>query len=204
MPPKLSVRLPRTETRRGAHSFVILIDRVSLDPHIAHSLAWEGTHYRTGALVDAARLQEGSLVLEHTEAIDSNTAGPRRYWRLMLILWRYSAATIDPWTEVSRVMAPASHAALELRQLAARILAQDPWREGETIAAVAERICALIDAELRLHGGSVRAQVLDLILNFLVSRLVDERGEVELPSRRPPMRIRAASNERRKVAVIEQ
>ena len=184
----LSVRLPRTETRRGAHSHLILIDRVSLDPYIPSMLAWQGTHYRTGALIEASKLREGSLVLETTQALDSNVTAARRYWRLMLILWRYSRTTAEPWTELSRMMAPSSYASFEMRQLAARMLDQDFWRDNETIDDAAERICASVDKELRLLRRRDRTEVTDRLLHLIVSRLVEERGELELEKYKPQIK----------------
>lgn len=179
------IALPKTPTRRGGCTTLVLVARVNTDPKILGMLAWEGRYCRTGTRLQEHELLEicqghAPLVLELTEVDTSSTASTRRKWRLLKILWQYDAVH-KSFVEIARMFPPSSYEETELRKLAARVMGQDLWRELESVDEAAVRIHSYLDREIHELGPRQRP-VVETVLHRLVSRLVDDGGSVDLAS----------------------
>ena len=185
-----TVKLPHTETRRGAvYTSLTLIEHVSLDPHVPNGLAWQGKLYKPGSQIDRdllidAYVRHGRpvLALEHTEIAQSKAVNvARRKWLLLLILWRYDVEH-DAWTEAARLVAPDAHTGLEFRKVAHRLLEPDQLSLVETIEASAGRLHSYIQSEVEQLQVD-RTAVLERVLLRLLTRILQDRGAVDWPGR---------------------
>ena len=179
-----AVQIPRTATRRGAAAVCVLIDRVNLNPRVPGLMAWDGPRFRPGDAIDSGLVPNGKLLLEATEVEDPSGHAKRRYWTLMYVLWQFDGR-LNGWAEVTRVKAPLVYGGVqELRQLAARMLGQDTWRELESLTDTVERINAYLDSEISSLGDRC-GPVLELVIHRMAAKVVDI-GSVRRPAARPP------------------
>jgi hypothetical protein len=149
------------------------------------ALAWEGKCYLPGSLVAEAELygeaRHHPVVLEFSKALPARP-GHKGYagrWRQLFILWQWSPG-LSQWRELGRAEDMPLDSAPELRQLAARAIRQDVWRATESVETAADRIHALLEAEMH-ELGDRRPEVLAILHGLVVARMADE--EVALMGR---------------------
>lgn len=175
-----SIRLPNSSQRRDPTAHCTLLSRVNLNPRSYGRLAWEGDHHVSGSLIEASALfgkfGPTPVILESTQAeplvkgANSNT--PKGRWRQLYILWIWNPK-LEKWREIGRAEDRPLDAAPEMRQLAARAMQQDRWRDEETVAAAADRIWAMFDDEL-VALGDKRREVLAIFYEIVLSRMLAE------------------------------
>lgn len=183
------VKLPKTESRRGGFATLASIERVDMDPKVVEGAAWEGKYYKPGSFVSmdeltASHREHGGpvLFLEKTECEEPKKINvSQRKWKLLLVLWRYDVAN-KCWLELARLMSPDPYTLMEFRKVAHRLLEPETLKAVETAEQSAARLHSVIEKEVKqLHVG--RVAVMELLLHYIVSRIVDERGSMEWPAR---------------------
>lgn len=184
----VAVSLPRTSTRRGAHSSALIVRRVDLSPKTPEGLAWEGTLLKPGAVVSEKELlahchSEGCpVVLERTEIL-TRPSPVRKFWTLQLILWQFDKQTRS-FAQIASVQPPNSYECQSMRELAAKALGQELWRKLEAVSDSAGRIEDYLAREIHLLGPR-KAPVIERVIDGLVSRLIDETGFASWPPKKP-------------------
>jgi hypothetical protein len=167
-------RLPRTATRRGAISYVKLIEKVL--PHAENAAGFVGRLLRPGALIEEEELftapGRNPVLLESTDAlaVEGNN-GKRKYDRLYL-LWRYEQPS-KSWIEIARSQSWDNTWVYALRDPARVALGRDSWRVVPTVIEASVRIGDLLDAELSDLPDHLRTRVLERLYEEIGSRFAD-------------------------------
>lgn len=178
------VRLPKSSTRTDRVANIRIIERVNLDLRVYGALAWEGPVCKPGSHIDEFRLVPG-IVLECTQAepVLPGHKGHKGRWRQLWILWQW-IPTRGMWRELGRAADMPLDAAPELRQLARRAMKQDAWRDRESAEAAADRLYRLFDSECHQLAAEVRPEVLAILHQLVVTRMVHEEHLIRKPSGR--------------------
>jgi hypothetical protein len=173
----VSIRIPRSPSRRGQQGFATLILRISTGP----LTGFDGTHLRRGSSIDYAALWPNPkypatpLLLEYLGSDGSGWGHNRSndVW----VLWRFNLEKKE-WDQIASVAARGkdwyySFAPIVRRELAAIALLID----DATIDAASARVIASLDGELReLIDENDKNRLMARAYNQFTERLVRHAG----------------------------
>lgn len=167
------VRLPSSSATRESRykSFAKLLYHV--EPHAATGFGFHGKICKPGAMVRESELWPSEeypprpVLLEYVAG-----AGRERGAGVLYVLWSFDSARRE-WIELGRAMAAAAEWSTILRPLALQALRppRKPAGCAHDVGAVAERIVAALDAELRPIEYAEQLQVLNAVHDQLAVRI---------------------------------
>ena len=172
----MEVVLPRTATRRDAHSSAVLLERV--EPGATTAFAFRGTFMVPGMAVDDSELWPSPqypaipVLLEICQVCFSGRGHNRNPYEY--ILWLYQVKQ-RRWRQVARVSAHHPEEWIPVLLPVALRLVQPAIAPPEPdLHAAANRIIAVVEHELpELPDNLKRAHLLQLTHNYLCQRYAD-------------------------------
>lgn len=163
------VQLPRSSTRLEKHQAYLRIV-TEIRPQSWGGVAFEGTIYAPGAVIDVGALPRPAVAIECAGPVGAWQRGKHR--ELLYILWRFDVTRWE-WIEIARTQALSWDWQLVFRDPAWRALHPRPDLVDviKRSRDVGDELLATIDRRLESEGGDVRASVLSWVYEQVAGRI---------------------------------
>lgn len=176
-----SVRIPRSSERNSSYAFAKLLARVERNRRVGGFSAFIGSLIRPGKLIEEDALWPSTeypanpILLECAGPVSGSGRGHNRAPFLWL-LWRYDRQSGE-WQELCRATAHDWTWSVDLFPIAERALTQGQAEPAAPdLCAIAERIAATMDSELKPLDLGDKARVLSAVEHSVAARIVGLEG----------------------------